>query len=67
MTAPIDTPREGPTHTEMIEAWQQERRDRLGALLAIQVREYAGMYGEEMAREFITQGFASFYRDREAK
>ena len=63
MTA--DTTREGPTHTETIDRLQAEARDESGAKLALKVREFAGRYGEEMAREFITQGFASFYRDQQ--
>ena len=63
MTA--DTPREGPTHTDTIDRLQAEARDAAGANLALLVRFFAGRYGEEMAREFITQGFASFYRDQQ--
>lgn len=51
-------------HNDLIERWQQERRDELGAELAIHVWNFTRLYGEDFAREFITQGFASYHRDR---
>lgn len=52
------------SHLDIIDELQAEWRDQLGAKLAVHVREYACRYGEELAREFITQGFEGYHRDR---
>lgn len=68
MTAPSTQPvGDRIPHNDLIERWQQEKRDELGAELAVHVRNYAWLYGEEFAREFLEQGFVAYHRDvREA-